>query len=326
VVLAVEGFGFEGVMGTKRVKIIGVPVDLGARPLGVDMGPAAIRYAGLLDALRYNEIEYLDYGNMRIDRPQRENGFVLEIAEMSEELAGLTEESIGEGYVPIILGGDHSASIGSVAGSAKNAGSLGLLWLDYHPDANTPETSPSGNVHGMTVAISLGYGYDQLVRCGGFSPKLPPRNICIVGAKDVDRGEREFLQRLGVKMFTLYDVEKQGIFRVIEEALNHLSTVADSIHVSLDVDVLDPVIAPGTGILSRGGLSYREIMYVMETLGGMDIVRSLDVIEVNPLLDIRNQTAELAVELILAALGGAFGDYERDYLGGNLKKNHQPLF
>jgi arginase len=306
-------------MSRKKVKIIGVPVDLGTKPLGVDMGPAAIRYAGLIDALQYNEIKHLDYGNMKIDRPQRNNGFIQEIAGMSEELAGLVEDAVSEGYVPIILGGDHSASIGSIAGSAKDAGSLGLLWLDYHPDANTPETSPSGNVHGMTVAISLGYGYPQLVNCAGFSPKILPQNIVIVGAKDVDREEREFLRRMGVKMFTLYDIEKHGIVHVFEEAWTHLSAVADHIHVSFDVDVLDPVIAPGTGISSRGGLSYREIMYIMETLGGMDMVRSIDIIEVNPLLDIRNQTAELAVELILSALGGSFGDYERYYLGGNRK-------
>lgn len=306
-------------MSKKRVKIIGVPVDLGTKPLGVDMGPAAIRYAGLIDALQYNEIEHLDYGDIHIDRRRRNNGFIKEITGMSEELAMLVEEAVREGYVPIILGGDHSASIGSIAGSSKNAGGLGLLWLDYHPDANTPETSPSGNVHGMTVAISLGYGYPELVNCGGFGPKIPPQNVVIVGAKDVDREEREFLKRVGVKMFTLYDIEKQGIVQVFEDALKHLSKVTNQIHVSFDVDVLDPVIAPGTGISSRGGLSYREIMYIMETLGGMDMVRSIDVIEVNPLLDIRNQTAELAVELILSALGGSFGDYERNYLGGKRK-------
>lgn len=285
------------------------------------MGPAAIRYAGLTDALRYNEISYVDCGDIAVDRQRRSNGFLKETARMSEELAGLVGDAIAGGYVPVILGGDHSASIGSMAGSSRNTPKLGVLWLDYHPDANTPETSPSGNIHGMTVAISLGYGYPELVNCGGFSPKIQPENICIVGAKDVDREEREFLTRHGVKVFTLYDIEKHGIVRVFDEAWEHLSNISGHVHVSLDIDVLDPVIAPGTGILSRGGLSYREIMYVMETLGGMGTVRSLDVIEVNPLLDIRNQTAELSVELILAVLGGSFGDYERYYLGGDRRWN-----
>lgn len=308
------------------MKIIGVPVDLGAKPLGVDMGPAAIRYAGLIDALQYNEIEYSDYGDMWIDRRRQNNGSIEEIVRISEELADLVYNAIVDGYIPIILGGDHSASIGSIAGSSMNAGSLGVIWLDYHPDANTPETSPSGNIHGMTVAISLGYGHSQLVNCGGFIPKIQPENICIIGAKDIDVEEREFLTRLGVKMFTLYDIEKKGIVRVFDEAWEHLSNTSEHIHVSLDVDVLDPVIAPGTGILSRGGISYREIMYIMETLGSLGRLRSLDVIEVNPLLDIKNQTAELAVELILSALGGSYGDYERNYLVGKrkwtAKQNH----
>lgn len=305
---------------SKKAKIIGVPVDFGAKPLGVDMGPAAIRYAGLIDALRHNEIEYSDYGDMWIDRSRQNNGSIEEIARISEELADIVDSAIVDGYIPIILGGDHSVSIGSIAGSSRNAGSLGVIWLDYHPDANTPETSPSGNIHGMTVAISLGYGHLQLVNCGGFNPKIQPENICIIGAKDIDPGEKEFLTRLGVKMFTLYDIERKGIVRVFDEALDHISKT-ERIHVSFDVDVLDPVIAPGTGILSRGGLSYREILYIAKTLGSLEKVKSLDVIEVNPLLDIKNQTAELAVEIILSILGGSYGDYERIYL--NVKNGHQ---
>jgi arginase len=170
----------------------------------------------------------------------------------------------------------------------------------------------------MPVAISLGYGYPQLVNCAGFSPKVHPENLCIIGAKDIDKSERDFLNRLGVRMFTLYDIEKLGIARVFEEACKIISNGTDHIHVSFDIDVLDPVIAPGTGIISRGGLSYREIMYVMETLGNMQMVCSIDIIEINPLLDVKNQTSELAVELILAALGGSFGDYERLYLKKNI--------
>lgn len=303
----------------KKVKIFGVPVDLGSKPLGVEMGPAAIRYASLHEALQFSNIEYTDYGDLKINRIDCKNGSIEEIARVSEELAELVAGAIGEGYIPIILGGDHSASIGSIAGASKKSERLGLLWLDCHPDANVPETSPSGNVHGMTVAISLGYGYPELVRCSQFSPKVLPENICIIGAKDIDREEKDFLDRLGVKMFTLYDIEKSGIVEIFEEAYRIISNGTDRIHVSFDVDVLDPLIAPGTGIISRGGLSYREILYIMATLGNRDIVSSMDIIEINPLLDIKNQTAELAVELILAALGGSFGDYERYYLKGDMQ-------
>lgn len=302
----------------KKVKIIGVPIDMGATPLGVKMGPSAIRHAGLREALKYNSIQFLDGGDITINGGECRNEPITEIARVSENLAKLVSDAIANKFIPIILGGDHSASIGSIAGASKESKRLGILWLDYHPDANTPETSPSGNVHGMPVAISLGYGYPQLVNCAGFSPKVHPENLCIIGTKDIDKSERNFLNRLGVCMFTLYDIEKLGIARVFEEACNIISKGTDHIHISFDVDVLDPLIAPGTGITSRGGLSYREIMYVMETLGNMQMVCSLDVIEINPLLDIKNQTSELAVELILAALGGSFGDYERLYLKKNV--------
>ena len=298
----------------KKVKIFGVPVDLGSAPLGVEMGPTAIRYAGLIDALQFNNIKYIDHGDLKVDREACENGSIEEIARVSEELAGLVGESIGDGYIPIILGGDHSASIGSIAGVSKKSERLGLLWLDCHPDANTPETSPSGNVHGMTVAISLGYGYPQLVNCGGFTPKVVPEDICILGAKDIDKGEKEFLDRIGVQMFTLFDIENYGIVKIIDKAIKIVSEKTDKIHVSFDIDVLDPLIAPGTGIMSRGGLTYREISYIIEKLGKKNLVSSIDLIEINPLLDIKNQTSELAVELLLNAIGGSFSDYERNYL------------
>ncbi len=166
----------------------------------------------------------------------------------------------------------------------------------------------------MTVAISLGHGYHELVNCAGFSPKVLPECLCILGAKDIDTGEGALLQKIGVKMFSLFDIEKIGIVSVMDSALELLTDKCDLIHVSFDVDVLDPLIAPGTGIVSRGGLSYREISYIMESLGKQGLVNSLDVIEINPLLDIRNQTAELAIELILSALGGSDGDYQRYYL------------
>ncbi len=302
-----------------KVKIFGVPLDLGTNKLGVDMGPTAIRYADLNHALTYNRIDFEDYGDLVIKQSIYDNsvstsGFKEEISEVSEKLAGLTHQALKEDYVPVILGGDHSSSIGSIAGASKKAGRLGLLWLDTHPDVNTPETSPSGNVHGMTVAISLGHGYPELVECAGFSPKILPEDICMIGVNDMDKEEGVFLKKLGVKVFTLMDIERMGIVKVVKEALKTVSDKTDLVHVSFDVDVLDSTIAPGTGILSRGGLSYREISYIMKSLGEADVVDSFDIIEVNPLLDIQNKTAELTVEMLMAALGGSFGDYQRHYL------------
>ncbi len=296
--------------------MIGVPIDLGSRPLGVEMGPWAIRYAGMAEALEFNGFQYEDAGDLAVrgmGRVRRRDQ-ADEIAEISEELSALVEGSVREGYVPVVLGGDHSASIGSIAGVSKACERLGVLWLDCHPDANTPETSPTGNVHGMPVAISLGFGFPQLVNCGGFSPKVAPENFCIIGAKDIDRGEREFLERTGVRYYTMYDITRRGITEVLDEGIESTLKGCDAVHLSFDIDVLDPVIAPGTGILSRGGLSYREILYVMRTIGNMGLVSSCDVIEINPLLDAQNETAELAVELTLVALGGDYGDYERNYL------------
>lgn len=294
----------------KKVAIFGVPLDLGAQKLGVEMGPSAIRYAGLHSSLEFNGIEYKDYGDTKI---KTKVSPVKAIQKASEELASLVLKALQDGYTPVILGGDHSVSIGSIAGVSKYAKNPGVIWLDYHPDSNTPEASPSGNIHGMPVAISLGYGYPELVGCAGFQPKIRPENIVIVGAHDIDPFERKFLTEIGVKMFTLFDIDREGIFRIMDDTIKLLRH-CDHIHVSFDVDVLNPLIAPGTGISSKGGLSYREISYIMEVLAKEDFVNSIDIIEVNPLLDIKNMTAELAVELLLSALGGAFGDYQRNYL------------
>jgi arginase len=295
----------------KKVLVIGVPLDLGAEKLGVEMGPSAIRHAGLARALKVNGIEFDDVGDLAVDRG---GDPVSVIGAVAEEVAELTASAVASGVVPVILGGDHSAAIGSIAGAAKESERLGVIWLDYHPDSNTPETSPSGNVHGMTVAISLGYGHAELVNCAGFTPKVRPEDFYMVGAKDIDEGERAFIETQGVPMFTMFDVERLGITQIVDTVLDELASRCDRIHVSFDVDVLDSLVAPGTGIQSRGGLSYREISYVMESLGRLGVVGSLDVIEINPLLDVRNQTSELAIELLLSCLGGSYGDYERNYL------------
>jgi arginase len=297
---------------SKRIKLFGVPLDLGTRKLGVDMGPTAIRYAGLSDALRFNDFDHVDYGDLEVQHESSKHPKDT-IRSVSETLGHLVDKALSEGFLPVILGGDHSVSIGSIAGASKSAKELGVVWLDFHPDANTPETSPSGNIHGMPVAISMGYGYPELINCLGFKPKVKPENICIIGTKDIDEGEAALLNRLDVTMFTLFDIDRLGIYKVMEDTLKILKH-CDAIHLSFDVDVLDPIIAPGTGILSKGGLSYREALYVMETLGKEDKIKSIDLIEVNPLLDVKNITANLAIELLLLCLGGSFGDYERNYL------------
>jgi arginase len=301
-------------MKNKKVKIFGVPLDIGARKLGVEMGPDSLRYAGLMNAFSFNKIKCEDFGNLVINNKSSSDAKKI-IKETSERLADLVFNALSDDCIPLTLGGDHSVSIGSIAGASKKAKELGVIWLDFHPDANTPETSPSGNIHGMTVAISLGYGDPELVNCAGFKPKVLPANLCIIGAKDIDNAEKVFLDNLGVKMFSLFDIDRLGIYKVMEETLSRLQ-YCDIVHLSFDVDVLDPLIAPGTGILSKGGLSYREALYIMETLGKSGIVSSIDIIEINPLLDIKNTTAELAVELLLSCLGGSFGDYERNYLLG----------
>ena len=215
----------------KKVKIFGVPLDLGTKKLGVDIAPNALRYAGLTNALKFNKILFEDFGNLTINNTLNNNQTTLnlrkEIALIADQLAHLTYQTLLNNQIPIILGGDHSVSIGSIAGASKKAKRLGLLWLDCHPDANVPSNSPSGNIHGMTVAISLGHGHPELVNCAGFSPKVFPDSLCIIGAKDIDAGEEEFLKHLGVKMFTLFDIQEKGIVDVMECALELLTKKCD---------------------------------------------------------------------------------------------------
>lgn len=306
-------------MVQRKIRIIGVPLDLGARRLGVALGPTAIRYADLHSALSYNGFIVTDHGDIQIpmnwyiDRQDPENHDRETIAAVSNELASIVNNAIEAGDFPLILGGDHSVAIGSVAGSATGAANPGLIWLDAHPDANLPETSPSGNIHGMSIAVALGYGYPELVDCHHPGAKISPKQCCIIGTHNIDRAEKVFLEKLGLFHRTLTDIEQNGIVGIMDEVINHLAN-CDRIHVSLDIDVIDPLYAPGTGIISKGGLTFREISYVMKRLSGVATFAALDCIEVNPLADIRNQTSELAVELIVTALGGSYGDYERNYL------------
>jgi len=310
----------------KPLRIIGAPIDLGVSKLGVDMGPTALRYAGIFEAFEYAGFKYNDAGDLNVLRnfsldhlpPDiRQNHRLNEIIRVSNELAQFVYDTYSNNEMPIILGGDHSTSIGTIAGIAKASKRLGLLWIDAHPDANTPETSPSGNIHGMTVAISLGYGYDQLVNCFDFFPKLRPEDVCIVGAKDIDQEEKHFLEKNGVSFFSTFDIENIGISGVMKQAAEIVTKNTDAVYVSFDVDVMDMQLAPGTGIMTKGGLSYREICYIMEYIGNNIELSALDVIEVNPLLDVKNKTAELCVELVMSLLGVRYSDYEKKYLREN---------
>jgi arginase len=297
----------------KKVKIIGVPMDLGAGRRGVDMGPSAIRIAGLNQAITFIGCEVTDAGNVHVAPPEAvvqthtRARYLPEITAASEELAGMVEAALDDGAVPVVLGGDHSIAIGSVAGVAahyrKRRGRIGIIWLDAHADCNTPDTTPSGNIHGMPLAALLGYGAKELTQVAGFAPKVLPEHTVIVGARSIDPGERELLRSLGVRVFTMTEIDERGLSECIEEAIQIATLNTVGIHVTMDMDFVDPFYAPGVGTPERGGVTYREAHLVMEKIADSGRVVSVELTEVNPLFDTQNQTAQLAVEMILSALG-----------------------
>lgn len=297
----------------RMVKIIGVPMDLGAGRRGVDMGPSAIRIAGVNQALARLGLEVGDAGNVHvhppeaIERTDSRAHFLPQIAEAAEELAQMVEAALEEGWLPVILGGDHSIAVGSVAGLAsfyrKRDQKVGIIWLDAHTDINTPETSPSGNVHGMPLAALLGRGAEALTSVAGFAPKVLPENAVVIGARSVDPGERELIKALRIRVFTMTEVDERGMAEVVAEAIEIVSRNTAGFHVTMDMDFLDPSYAPGVGTPERGGATYRESHLAMEKIAASGGVLSVEVTEVNPLFDTANQTAHLAVELIASALG-----------------------
>lgn len=291
-----------------RVQIIGVPQDLGANRRGVDMGPSAIRYAGLRERLESLGYSVHDRGNIAVSlREERPPGnerlhYLPEIKATCELLAQAVREVAEAGDLPLVLGGDHSIAIGTLAGVAA-VKECGVIWIDAHGDFNTPETTSSGNIHGMPLAASLGRGDEGLVGCGGFVPKAKEKNVALIGARDLDPEERETLRRSRISVFTMQDIDEMGMKRVMQQAIAAALNGTEGIAVSLDMDALDPLVAPGVGTPVRGGLTYREAHLAMELIAETGALLSLEVVEVNPILDNRNQTAELAVELIASALG-----------------------
>lgn len=297
----------------KSVSILGVPLSFGQSMAGVDLGPSAIRVAGLADRIANLGYEVHDLGDFPIERPRSRPApgeklkYLPEILAASERLAVEVERIIDTGEFPITIGGDHSIAIGSISGVVKafrkRDERLGLIYFDAHADMNTPDTSPSGNIHGMPLAALLGYGAPELVNVAGFAPKFDPKLCAHVGARDVDHGERELIRRLGIRFFTMREIDERGLATCMNEAIAIAGQGTAGYAVTFDVDALDPGDAPGSGTLVRGGLSYREAHLAMEKIAEAGGMRSLEVVEINTALDINNRTAQLGVELILSALG-----------------------
>jgi len=302
-------------MTTKRrnVEIIGIPVDLGAGRRGVDMGPSAIRIADLEPRLEGLGHKVTDFGDIDVVIPETQKvgagklRYKAPILAACDELRKQVERSLGEGKFPLVLGGDHSIAIGSVAGSsnhfARQNENVGLIWFDAHGDANTPETTPSGNIHGMSLAVALGLGDGELVNLGGRAPKVLPNNTVLIGCRDLDPGERLMLRKSGATVYTMRDIDERGMRDVVDEAIGLASDNTAGVHVSFDLDVVDPEDAPGTGTPVWGGITYREAHLAMEMLSERAAIVAVDLVEVNPVLDSQNMTGILAAELAQSALG-----------------------
>ncbi len=297
----------------QRIRIIGVPMDLGASRRGVDMGPSALRVAGLQARIKQLGLQVEDIGNISVKQPEemsygeKRAKYLAEIADACKDLATIVEKTLDESMMPVVLGGDHSIAAGSLSGVAshfkKKEKKIGLIWLDAHGDINTPDSSPSGNVHGMPLATAMGYGATELVELQGFKPKVEPQNISLVGIRDLDSQEKKLAKKSGVHVFTMRDIDERGMREVMSDALKYAMDDTDGISVSLDMDFVDPSDAPGVGTPVRGGVTYREAHLAMEMLADTEAMVSLEVVEINPVIDEHNRTALLGVELVLSGLG-----------------------
>jgi arginase len=298
---------------SRPVHIIGVSLDLGGNRRGVDMGPSAFRIAGLGERLTALGIQVVDAGDLVAPIPETKTigdpskKYMRDIARVCERLYKTSLGVLEKGGIPLVLGGDHSLAAGSVAATAdylrREEKALGLIWVDAHGDMNTPATSGSGNVHGMPLAALLGSEPVELARIGGFSPKVSGDRTVLIGIRNLDEREKERIREAGVRVFTMKDIDRSGIAVVVEQAIAIAGSSTGGIHVSFDMDVCDPTIAPGVGTPVKGGLDYREAHMVMEMVADSGLLRALDLVEVNPILDDRNTTAILGAELASSALG-----------------------
>ncbi|MCY7751745.1 arginase [Bacillus haynesii] len=298
----------------QQISMIGVPMDLGQLRRGVDMGPSAIRCAGVNERLESLCQDIEDLGDMTIGQreDEKEGGEpaseelrnLKAITKASAKLAETVDKIVASGAFPLVLGGDHSIAIGTLAGLVKHYQNLGVIWYDAHADLNTKETSPSGNIHGMPLAISLGIGHEGLTGIYGKEMKIKAENIVIIGARSLDDGEKELIRDKGIKVYTMHEIDRLGMTRVMEETIDYLRDRTDGVHLSLDLDALDPNDAPGVGTPVAGGISYRESHLAMEMLEESKLITSAEFVEVNPILDEKNRTAEAAVAL----MGSLFGE------------------
>lgn len=296
-----------------KIAILGAPLDLGAGRRGVDMGPSAVRVANLNSRLASLGHDVDDLGNISAPQPESQPEgpstarYLPQIADACVRLASLVEEALSRGVFPLVLGGDHSIAIGTASGAShhfrKQDQKIGIVWIDAHADMNTPETSPSGNIHGMPLACCAGLGPPELTEICGYKPKVDPKNIAIVGLRSVDDMERVNVQKSGVTALTMREIDERGLRAVMQDAIQVASDGTAGFLLSLDMDSLDPQEAPGVGTPVRGGLTYREAHLAMETVCDSGRMRAMEVVEVNPVIDESNRTAVLAVELVMSAMG-----------------------
>lgn len=297
-----------------KVRIIEMPLDFGGNRHGSDMGPSAIRLAGLKERLESldhkisRSLSPIDINPQEYEVPGRSDAkYLNQIVSACQVLASQTEAALTQGEFPLVLGGDHSIALGTIAGVStacqKKKQSIGVLYVDAHGDFNTNETSPSGNIHGMCLSASCGYGLPELTQLYTPSRKVDPKNVCYVGLRDIDAGEKKLMKAAGVTAFTMSDIDRQGFASVLQQVTAFFKSRVDAVHVSFDMDVIDPMFAPGVGIPLPGGLNYREALLLMEEMASTGMVVSAEFVEVNPVLDVRSQTARMAVELMARLLG-----------------------
>jgi len=297
----------------ENISIIGFPVDLGSGRRGVDMGPSALRIAGLQSKLKNLGYKVNDTGDVKIEIMEKQKignpklRYIDEILKTSGTLAVMVELALDKNNFPLCIGGDHSMALGTIAGISsyckKNNLKLGIIWIDAHTDMNTDRTSPSGNIHGMPLAALLGLGNKKLVNICGFSPKLQPKNCAIIGIRSIDEEEKKNIKKLKIPVYTMTEIDKMGIHRIINKILGQFGKTVDHIHVSFDVDSVDPTVAPGVGTPVPGGLSYREAHLLMESIAECGCMSSLEIAELNPILDHENKSAVFTTDLIASSMG-----------------------